>query len=107
MSDIQDDEYQSEMEKMIDILLNISGGIINGAIVAGLGYAKSRNLERFDKKKFLQTAIVGGFVGGFAFTARMTYAEAQTWAASSGMITIIEYVKKAVCRRLRWKRKSR
>lgn len=86
---------------MIDVLLNILGGVINGVVVAALGYAKSSKIENFDEKKFIQTAMIGGFVGGFAFTAQMTYNQAYTWVAGSGMITIIEYVKKTVWRRIK------
>ena len=91
---------------MIEIILNVLGGLANGAAIAGLGYAKSHGAEGFDKKKFLQTAIVGGFVGGFAFTAQMTYDQASMWAAGSGMITVVEYVKKTAWRWLKLKKQE-
>jgi hypothetical protein len=76
-------------------------GMVNGAVLALLGYAKNSTSEDFDDKKALQTVIVGGVVGFFAGYYNMTYESAQEWAANSGIITIVEYVKKALWKRIR------
>jgi len=86
---------------MIEILQGILGGVANGAIVSLLGYAKSSKVETFDPRKATQTVIVGAVIGGFAGYYGWTYQQAYEWASSMGIITIIEYVKKAILRRMK------
>lgn len=86
---------------MLIILKGIVAGMINGAIIAALGYARLAGKEDFDEKKFLQTAIIGAVVGGVGADAGWTYSQAYEWASTMGLITIIEYIKKAVWRRLK------
>jgi hypothetical protein len=74
--------------------LNALYGAISGAIVALLGYAKSATVESFDPSKAMQTIIVGAAVGVLGIQLNMRYEDAYQWAASMGVITIIEYVKK-------------
>lgn len=83
------------------ILVSIFYGIVSGVFVALLGYAKSSTVESFDWRKALQTMIVGGVVGGIAGYNGWTYQQAYEWASTMGVITIVEYVKKAVWRRFR------
>jgi hypothetical protein len=83
-----------------NVVWGVIAGIISGAVTALLGYAKSSTVESFDPKKALQTLIVGGVVGGFAGAWGVTYQQAYEYLGSIGGIVIIEYVKKAVWRRL-------
>lgn len=79
-------------------------GILNGIGIAGLGYAKriqEGEFPDFDEKKFAQTCIVGGIVGGIAGHGGMTYLAAEHWVMSSGAIVLIEYTKKAAYRLLK------
>ena len=73
-------------------------GVINGIIVAFLGYAKSSTTESFSAEKAVQTMIIGGFIGGIAGYYGWTYEQAYEWAATMGFITVFEYIKKAVWR---------
>lgn len=84
---------------MMEIVVGVLAGIVNGAITALLGYAKSYGAV-FDAKKALQTVIIGAFIGGVAGYTGWTYTKAEEWASSVGAITIVEYVKKAVLRRV-------
>jgi len=79
----------------------IIAGIISGAIVMLLGYAKSSTVESFDPRKAGQTIIIGAVVGGIAGYSGWTFEYAYEWAASAGVITVVEYLKKAVYRRLK------
>lgn len=83
---------------MMEVLIGVVAGALNGLGIACLGYAKSAKVEDFDERKFLQTAVVGAIVGAGAGYAGVTYQTATEWAASSGLIVIIEYIKKAVLR---------
>jgi hypothetical protein len=83
-----------------NIVWGIIAGIISGVITALLGYAKSSTVESFDPKKAVQTLIVGAVVGGFAGGWGITYQQAYEYLASVGAITLIEFVKKAIWRRL-------
>jgi ABC-type xylose transport system permease subunit len=82
------------------IVLSTGAGAFSGLITALLGYAKSSTMESFDPKKAVQTIIVGAIVGGFAGAWGVTYQQAYEYLGSIGGIVIIEYVKKAVWRRL-------
>lgn len=84
---------------MSEILTGIGGGIVSGMITATLGYAKSTGTE-FDAKNFMQTVIVGGFVGGIAGYQGVTYVQSQDYVATTGALTLFEYVKKTILRRV-------
>ena len=87
--------------KMIEVIAGLVAGLVNGIGLAGLGYAKTLKdggLENFDEKKFVQTCVVGGIVGAGAGFAGVSYAVGGTWAASSGVIVVIEYIKKTIWR---------
>ena len=86
---------------MIDLLTKIGAGAVSGAFIALLGYAKSATAESFDPAKFVQTVVVGAVVGACGGEMGMSYEEAYDWAASVGLITLIEYAKKAVWRAIR------
>jgi len=73
-------------------------GIVCGIFVAGAGYFKSSPVEKWEPKKFTQTIIIGAVVGAIAAVKHVTYAEAYEWAATVGVITIIEYLKKGIWR---------
>jgi hypothetical protein len=84
---------------VVEILAKIGAGTICGVVTAALGYAKSAgNAEAFDDKKFVQTAVVGAIVGGVGGEMGMTYTQAYEWASTVGLVTIIEYIKKALWR---------
>ena len=84
---------------MLEIFKNIAIGMFNGVLNAALGYAKSIDEEGFDAEKFFQTVIVGAIVGGAATGFGVTYDEAYEWAATFGVIEIIERIKKALWRK--------
>ena len=86
-------------------MLKVAVGILHGAIIgigtAILGYAKSVKTEKFNNKKFMQTVIVGAIIGGISGYYGWTYQQALEWAGNAGLITLVEYIKKAVWRRLK------
>ena len=86
---------------MIDLLARMGAGAASGVVVAALGYAKAHTTEDFDPAKFVQTVVVGAVVGACGGEMGMSYEEAYDWAASVGLITLIEYAKKAVWRAIR------
>lgn len=86
---------------IINLIYPIFAGIISGGITALLGYAKSVSVESFDPSKAVQTIIVGAFVGGVAGYTGMTYEDANDWLISIGAITVVEYIKKAIWRKIR------
>jgi len=86
---------------MIEIIIGILFGAISGAVLALLGYAKSSTLESFFPEKAVQTIIIGAVVGGIAGYYGWSYDQAYQWASSCGIVTIVEYAKKFIFRRLR------
>ena len=88
------------MIRLIEIIKGIAVGAVCGAITALLGYAKSVTAEKFDPQKAAQTIVVGAVVGGVAGYYGWTYQEAQEWATNIGLITLIEYLKKAIWRKI-------
>jgi len=76
-------------------------GIISGIFVAGAGYFKSSPVEKWEPRKFFQTIIVGAVVGGIAGARGWTYAQAHEWAATVGLIVVLEYTKKGIYRWLK------
>jgi hypothetical protein len=89
---------------MSQIFFAIGAGILSGAITALLGYTKSVG-ENFDPQKAYQTLIVGAIVGGVAGYLGVEYNTAEEYLESIGAITLIEYVKKSILKRvkLQWK----
>jgi len=73
-------------------------GAISGIVAAIIGYAKSATEESFSAKKFVQTIIIGGFVGGVAGYYNISYQQAYDWLVSIGAIATIEWIKKAIWR---------
>lgn len=84
---------------IVKILIGIGSGILSGLGAAALGFAKSAGSE-FDWKNFVQTLIVGGFVGGVAGYIGITYQNSLDWLATTGGLTLFEYIKKAILRRI-------
>jgi hypothetical protein len=94
---------------MLEVVAGLVAGLVNGIGLAGLGYAKTLkdgSLADFDEKKFVQTCVVGGIVGAGAGLAGVSYAVGETWAASSGIIIVIEYIKKTIWRVITSKKPS-
>jgi len=85
---------------LVPVLKGVGVGIVSGVITALLGYAKNSGVEDFDPKKAVQTIVVGGFVGGVAGYVGVDYAETQEWLSTIGALTVFEYVKKAVVKRI-------
>lgn len=83
---------------ILETIKGIFLGVGQGILVAALGYAKSAG-EDFDEKKFAQTVIVGGFIGGVAGAMQMGYDEAKDYLVTMGGIVLFEYLKKTVWRR--------
>ena len=87
------------MEILKNILLGIGAGIVWGI----LGYLKSPG-ESFDPYKFLQTVVIGGIVGGIGGFLGMkpqeTYEQMQAMGIYAGFTMLVEYIKKAIIRRL-------
>ena len=86
---------------MLSLLARMGAGAASGVVVAALGYAKAHTTEDFDPAKFVQTVVVGAVVGGVAGEMGVSYTQAQDWASSIGLITLVEYLKKAVWRTIR------
>ena len=88
---------------MFEILKNILLGVGAGLVFGIMGYLKSPG-EEFDAKKFLQTVVVGCVVGGIGGFMGMKPGEAQEYLQSigvyGGVVTMTEYVKKCILRRL-------
>lgn len=84
---------------MFDLIKNVFIGLLNGVVIAVLGYLKSSKIEEFNFKKFIQTVIIGGIVGGFAGFMGVSYEQSYEYLSSIGAIMIIEWIKKAI---LRW-----
>ena len=84
----------------MSIIYGILGGIVSGGITALLGYAKSSTVESFSVEKAVQTLIVGAVVGGCAGYWGVSYTQAQEYLGSVGAITLIEFIKKAIWRRV-------
>ena len=86
------------IERIVVVALK---GLVAGAVTALLGYAKNVTVEDFDPKKAFQTICVGAFVGAVAGYYGMDYNTAEEWLGSIGAITVFEYVKKAIIRKLK------
>jgi len=86
---------------MIEIVKGIVVGAICGAVTALLGYAKSVTSEKFEPAKAAQTIVVGAVVGGVSGYYGWTYEEAEEWATNIGLTTLVEYLKKAIWRKIR------
>jgi ABC-type Mn2+/Zn2+ transport system permease subunit len=78
----------------------IGYSVFIGVIYAFLGYAKST--EPFDPEKFVITPISGAFAGIVMAYYGLPYSEAITWLANAGVLSLIEFVGKALVRRF-WK----
>jgi len=85
---------------MLHIIKAVIAGAICGSITALLGYAKSSTTESFDWKKARQTMIIGAVIGGISGYFGWSYDKAEEWASNMGITTLIEYIKKAILRRL-------
>jgi len=86
---------------LIKVLIVAVKGLISGAVTALLGYAKNAKVEDFDPKKAFQTICVGAFIGAVAGIYGYDYNTAEEWLTSIGAITVFEYVKKTLIRRLK------
>jgi len=83
---------------MVELLKSILFGLISGVIIAAAGYLKvywKKPKEPFEPRKFTQTCIIGAIVGIAMGYFAIPYQEAYDFLASMGIITFIEYVKKA------------
>jgi len=87
---------------MWDVIAGVLAGVLAGAATAFFGYLKSAG-EKFQPKKAAQTIIVGGVVGGIAGYMGWTYEQAYEWASTVGIITLVEYIKKAIWKRIKAK----
>jgi hypothetical protein len=84
----------------MEIVKGILVGACLGAVTALTGYAKSVG-EKFDYQKAFQTVVVGAVVGGFSSYSGMTYQQSFDYLTNIGAITLVEYLKKAVWRRIK------
>jgi len=82
------------------VVQNIVMGAVSGAIAGMLGYCKNASVETFDVKKFVQTVIVGAVCGGCASYWGVSIDQAHEILTTTGALTLVEYVKKAVWRRV-------
>ena len=82
------------MESYLTILL----GILSGVIFALAGYFKSMKHEEFDIEKFIQTVAVGAIVGFICGVTGWSYEVALEWLKQTGLISLIEMVKKGLIR---------
>jgi len=85
---------------MLNIMAGVAYGAFTGLFIAGAGYLKHKPLPDFDPSKFIQTLIVGGIAGGVMAFYGLDFDQALTWVANAGIVTYIEYVKKAIGKRI-------
>ena len=82
---------------------NIVLGILSGIAFASSGYLKSLRrdgkYERFDPYKFGQTLIVGALAGFISHWMGWTLEVAQQFVLNTGMVALIENVKKWLWRK--------
>jgi len=74
-----------------ETLIGILMGIINGLMIAALGYGKNHTVEDFDPEKFFKTCIFGIVVGGLAGSMGVSYDQALTWLGQTGLIVILQW----------------
>ena len=91
---------------MLEVIKGIIVGMVCGAITALLGYAKSVTVEKFNPKKAGQTVVVGAVIGGVSGYYGWTYQQAEEWASNIGLVTLTEFIKKAVWRKIKGDRKD-
>jgi hypothetical protein len=82
------------------VVNGLAAGAFSGLATALLGYAKSSKTESFNINKAVQTMIVGAIVGAISGFLGVPFTQAYEYLSSVGAITLIEYIKKAVLRRL-------
>lgn len=80
------------------ILLGISSGIVFGIIGYLKSLKKDGKLERFDYNKFTQSVIIGGIIGAVSKSMGINLEVAQQFVFNTGLITIVENLKKWVWR---------
>jgi len=85
---------------MLHMIKTLIIGAVCGAITAFLGYAKSSTVETFDWKKAGQTIILGAVIGGISGYYGWTYEKAEEWAGNVGIVSLVEFIKKSIIRRL-------
>lgn len=79
----------------------IGYSVFIGVIIAFLGFAKSSNPnEQFSPDKLVITPITGLFAGIVMAFWQLDYSSAFVWMANTGVLTWIEFVGKAIVRRL-------
>lgn len=79
---------------------NVAMTVLIAVIISFLGYLKSTPPESFDPVKFMVTPIVGVIAGIMTALYGYTYAETTTWLISSGLMLWIEFLGKALVRRV-------
>lgn len=77
----------------------IGYSVLIGVFIAFVGYAKTDPFEPFDAVHFLVTPLTGIFAGMIMAVLKVSYSEALTWLANAGIITLLDYVGKALVRR--------
>jgi hypothetical protein len=81
------------------IVQGIVGGAVSGVSVAVGGYLKNAGAE-FSWRNFGETVVEGAIVGGVAGALGVSYAAAQDYLVSIGVVTLIDYAKKTLVRRV-------
>jgi hypothetical protein len=81
------------------VIQGVLGGAVSGVSVAVGGYLKSAGAE-FSWRNFWETVVEGAIVGGFAGALGVGYVAAQDYLASAGLVTLIDYAKKTLVRRV-------
>ena len=81
-------------------LTAVGYSVLVGVFMAFLGYLKTNPLEAFSPELFVTTPVTGVFAGVVMAFFKVDYAAAMTWLATAGALALIEFVGKAVVRRL-------
>ena len=84
---------------MSAMVQGVLGGAASGVLVAVGGYLKNAGTD-FSWSNFGQTVVEGVIVGGVGGALGVSYAAAQDYLVSVGAVTLIDYVKKIIVRRV-------
>ena len=84
---------------MEGILIGICSGIAYGVTGYLKSLKKDGKYEKFDPYKFAQSVIVGGIVGGISTGMGWTLETAYQFVFNTGLVALVENVKKFVFRK--------
>jgi len=77
----------------------VLAGAASGIVAAGSGYLKNAGSE-FSMQNFAETVFEGAVVGAVAGSLGISYSAAEDYLVTVGAVTLIDYVKKTLTRRV-------